>query len=184
MARRNSTTANTSDDSIAISAGQTISNEVEINTVSSSSNISETVVEIESQSLSNVIRRDESDNSSSNDNAGLDIDQGSSITNSIDTARNSTSTSFTIGSNAGQRTDAEITAVIENEGFIKKQETYTHDQGMPSTLWTIEHNLDKLPSATVVDTTGKVVTGEITYNNTNKITIEFNASFSGLAYLN
>jgi|SaaInlV_120m_DNA_3_1039746.scaffolds.fasta_scaffold07702_2 hypothetical protein len=63
-------------------------------------------------------------------------------------------------------------------------ETYTHDQGIPSSLWTIDHDLDRHPSITVVDSSGSTVNGEVTYTDSNSVTIEFNAAFSGLAYLN
>ena len=62
--------------------------------------------------------------------------------------------------------------------------TYIHDQGTSSTVWTIVHNLDKRPSATVVDTAGTVVSGEISYVSNNEIEINFNNAFSGKAYLN
>jgi hypothetical protein len=62
--------------------------------------------------------------------------------------------------------------------------TYTHDQGVPSATWTVVHNLEKYPSASVVDTGGTVVTGEITYISNNEIEILFQAAFSGKAYLN
>jgi len=62
--------------------------------------------------------------------------------------------------------------------------TYTHDQGVPSATWTVVHNLEKFPSATVVDTGDTVVVGEITYVNNNEIEILFQSAFSGKAYLN
>lgn len=62
--------------------------------------------------------------------------------------------------------------------------TYIHDQGTPNTVWTIVHNLDKRPSATVVDTAGTVVSGEISYVSNNEIEINFHNAFSGKAYLN
>lgn len=62
--------------------------------------------------------------------------------------------------------------------------TYIHDQGTSSIVWTIVHNLDKRPSATVVDTAGTVVSGEISYVSNNEIEINFNNAFSGKAYLN
>tara|TARA_R110000737_G_scaffold352113_1_gene396799 strand:+ start:375 stop:713 length:339 start_codon:yes stop_codon:yes gene_type:complete len=62
--------------------------------------------------------------------------------------------------------------------------TYTHDQGVPNTTWTIIHNLDKRPSVTVIDTAGSVVIGDISYVDNNEVEINFNASFGGKAYLN
>ena len=61
---------------------------------------------------------------------------------------------------------------------------YTHDQGMPSAVWTVAHNLNKYPSAAAVDTAGSVVVGLIEYIDINNITITFNAAFSGYAYIN
>lgn len=64
-------------------------------------------------------------------------------------------------------------------------ETYTHNQILPSSVWEISHNLGKFPAVTVVDSAGTVVIGEITYNNSSSITIDFTgAIFSGKAYLN
>ena len=61
---------------------------------------------------------------------------------------------------------------------------YTHDQGIPSKVWTVFHGLNKYPSVLVVDTAKSVVTGDIVYTDSNNIIITFNASFSGSAYIN
>ena len=61
---------------------------------------------------------------------------------------------------------------------------YTHDQGVPSSVWTIPHLLGKNPTAAVVDTSGKAVVGYIKYIDLNNIIITFNSSFAGQAYLN
>ena len=62
--------------------------------------------------------------------------------------------------------------------------TYTFTQIIAATVWTINHNLDKFPSITVVDSSGNVIVGDQQYNNSNQITLTFNAPFSGTAYLN
>lgn len=62
--------------------------------------------------------------------------------------------------------------------------TYTHTQSAPSTLWDIVHGLGKFPSATVVDSAGSVVYGDINYIDNTHLTVSFSAGFSGLAYLN
>jgi hypothetical protein len=51
-------------------------------------------------------------------------------------------------------------------------------------LWTINHNLGRYPSITVVDSSGNVVVGFETYNSENQITLTFSAPFSGTVYLN
>ena len=57
-------------------------------------------------------------------------------------------------------------------------------QDSPSNTWTINHNLNKHPSVTVVDSGQNVVYGEVQYTDTNNLTVSFNATFSGNAYLN
>jgi len=56
-------------------------------------------------------------------------------------------------------------------------------QGAASSTWTITHDLGGYPSVTVVNSTGTVVVGTVTYNSTSEIQIEFTAPFSGTAYL-
>ena len=61
---------------------------------------------------------------------------------------------------------------------------FTYVQGVPSTSWSIQHNLGKFPSITVIDSAGTVVTGQYTYNDINNVTLTFSAPFAGTAYLN
>jgi hypothetical protein len=61
---------------------------------------------------------------------------------------------------------------------------YVHNQMLPESSWTINHNLGKKPSVSVVDTTDAVVYGDINYINDNQLTISFSGAFSGKAYLN
>lgn len=61
---------------------------------------------------------------------------------------------------------------------------YEHNQTSASALWNISHNLGKYPSVMVVDSGNSVVVGEVEYVTDNTLRIQFNASFSGKAYLN
>lgn len=61
---------------------------------------------------------------------------------------------------------------------------FAYDQGIPSSIWTINHGLGKYASIVVTDTAGSIVMGDVQYVDLNNITITFNASFSGSAYLN
>jgi len=70
------------------------------------------------------------------------------------------------------------------EEYGLSDKTYIHEQGMPSTIWTINHPLEKYVSVTVVDSGNNIVEGAITYIDDNNLTISFNSSFSGAAYLN
>tara|TARA_R110000823_G_scaffold178508_1_gene310977 strand:+ start:18 stop:251 length:234 start_codon:yes stop_codon:yes gene_type:complete len=67
--------------------------------------------------------------------------------------------------------------------------TYTHNQSSSSATWVINHNLEKHPSITVVDSAETVVHGKIEYNSKNQVTVTFRLNedayaFSGKAYLN
>ena len=64
------------------------------------------------------------------------------------------------------------------------QSTYVYDQAIAATVWTVNHNLNKHPSITVVDSAGTTVDFKATYINSNTCQLEFNAPFKGTAYLN
>lgn len=62
---------------------------------------------------------------------------------------------------------------------------FAFTQAVSSNVWVINHNLNKKPSVTVVDSADSVVTpDEIKYDDLNTCTIYFLAEFSGKAYLN
>ena len=61
---------------------------------------------------------------------------------------------------------------------------YVHNQLMPSTVWTIDHDLKKHPSVTIVDSGGSVVYGSVLYESKNRLVVTFTAPFSGRAFLN
>ncbi len=61
---------------------------------------------------------------------------------------------------------------------------YIYNQPTPSTSWTIQHNLNKFPSVSVVNNNNVLMYGETTYTDLNNLTINFSAGFSGIAYLN
>lgn len=64
-------------------------------------------------------------------------------------------------------------------------ETYVYYQDNPETIWEINHDRGGYPSVTVVDSSGKTVFGgPPVYEDENNIKIEFDAAFSGKAYLN
>jgi len=57
-------------------------------------------------------------------------------------------------------------------------------QGIPSTSWQIQHNLDKFPSVSAVNINDVQVFGEVEYIDKNNLNLHFTAGFSGKAYLN
>ncbi len=62
--------------------------------------------------------------------------------------------------------------------------TFVFTQTVPSATWTVQHNLEKFPSITVVDTGQSVVVGDYTYVDNNNVILEFSAAFAGKAYFN
>ncbi len=71
---------------------------------------------------------------------------------------------------------------IDPAGSVDKNFVFV--QAVPSTQWTIQHNLSKFPSVTVIDSANTVVTGEYTYIDNNNVILNFSAEFAGKAYLN
>ena len=67
---------------------------------------------------------------------------------------------------------------------LNKVTTYTHEQAIASDVWVINHNLNKKPSITIVDSADNVVEGAEKYIDENTVEIRFNGAFKGKAYLN
>lgn len=69
----------------------------------------------------------------------------------------------------------------EVDAMVKTQE---YKQMSASSTWVIEHNMDKHPSVTIVDSGGNEVVGDVVYIDNNKLKVIFSSAFSGTAYLN
>ena len=75
--------------------------------------------------------------------------------------------------------------ITENDlPTIINDKNYVHNQIVASNSWEIQHNLDKYPSVSIVDSGNNLVIGEIKYIDSNNIIITFTSVFSGKAYLN
>lgn len=66
--------------------------------------------------------------------------------------------------------------------------TYTHDQGTVSAIWTITHNLGRVPTVTCYEFIGGIyqeIVGHIEYDpaDINVLTVRFNAAMAGRAIL-
>lgn len=65
-----------------------------------------------------------------------------------------------------------------------RQKSYEHDQGPASATWVIIHNFGYSPaSVRAVDTGGIEIVGQVEDVDNNTLTIKFNASFSGKAFI-
>jgi len=62
--------------------------------------------------------------------------------------------------------------------------TFVFTQPVPSASWSIQHDLDKFPSVSVVNNNNILMYGNAEYINNNNIIITFSGGFSGKAYLN
>jgi hypothetical protein len=67
---------------------------------------------------------------------------------------------------------------------IAAREHYTHTQSQSASIWVVQHNLNKKPAVSIVDTGDNEVEGDILYNDNNTLTLTFSAPFSGKAYCN
>lgn len=85
------------------------------------------------------------------------------------------------------KSDGGVVALSDGTIYGQSSEvslSYIHEQASPSDTWVIGHKLDRYPSVTVVDSSNNLVTGAVTYDSANQLTISFNGSLSGKAYLN
>lgn len=62
--------------------------------------------------------------------------------------------------------------------------TFVYEQEKPSNEWYIKHNMEKYPSVTIVDSSHRVVIGDVEYQNRNELIVTFKSEFSGKAFLN
>ena len=78
-----------------------------------------------------------------------------------------------------------LIGVTTSEGIVVlTPQTYVHEQGIASDTWEITHNLNKFPAIVLVDSAGTVFRAAVTYNSSNKCTIQMNGATTGKAYLN
>lgn len=62
--------------------------------------------------------------------------------------------------------------------------SFTHNQTVAAVEWTINHNMNKKPSVTIVDSANTYVIGEVEYLDSNSLRVSFKYAFKGKAYLN
>jgi len=62
--------------------------------------------------------------------------------------------------------------------------TFIFTQSTPSESWVVNHNLNKFPSVSIVDSSNEQVMGSVEYIDLNSLIITFSSSFSGKAFLN
>ena len=76
-------------------------------------------------------------------------------------------------------------AVNAIETNVVSDKYFAFTQMTPASTWTINHNLNKRPVVVTVDSTNRVVVGEVQYVDSNNVTIAFfGGGFAGQAFLN
>lgn len=70
------------------------------------------------------------------------------------------------------------------EMAYRYRSTYIHEQGVASSEWVINHNLNKFPSVTVVDSADNEIIVSVRYVDANTCVIDLTSPFKGKAYLN
>lgn len=89
-----------------------------------------------------------------------------------------------IGGSGGGVSREEVEQIVsESVTNAVASARYTHSQGVPSTEWIIVHNLGWKPSATVIDSIGNEVCGDVLHDSITQLRISFTNAFSGNAYL-
>ena len=104
---------------------------------------------------------------------------GSTFDQLVDTPINKTADALKLVRVNAAGTDLEYVS----PGTLGVDLNYTHVQASSST-WVIAHSLGKIPSVTVIDSSGNKVNGDVAYTDLNNLTISFNTAFAGTAYLN
>jgi len=61
---------------------------------------------------------------------------------------------------------------------------FVYTQATPSSVWVVDHNLNKYAAVSIVDTAGTVIYGDVEYNTEDRVTLTFSAPFSGSAFFN
>jgi hypothetical protein len=84
---------------------------------------------------------------------------------------------------AGLASTDDLPEGVLNKYFTPGRVSYQHTQGAASDTWNITHNLHFYPNVTVQDSAGNIVEGEISYTNSDSLTVTFSTAFSGEAYL-
>lgn len=86
---------------------------------------------------------------------------------------------------------ADISAELDNQlttgfdgGLYVPSHRKTFEQSVPLEVWTVPHNLEAFPSATVVDHLGSEITADVTYVDENIIQVTFSVPVAGRVFLN
>ena len=91
-----------------------------------------------------------------------------------------------IGSNGNLDSEKYYGLIIYPGGSAEAEgdKNFVFTQAVASATWTVQHNLNKFPSCTMVLSTGQQGYGDVTFIDENNLTITFAGAESGKAYIN
>lgn len=80
----------------------------------------------------------------------------------------------------------DVTSVNGKRGRVEviEDRNVLYTQSVASDVWTIEHNMGKYPTVTIMDSAGNRVIGEEEHVDVNTVILTFNGAFTGKATLN
>jgi hypothetical protein len=109
--------------------------------------------------------------------SALEIQLGASIKSEIESALQPGDNISELNNDTGYITLDDLPTIVNDKNYI-------HNQVVASGSWEVQHNLDKYPSVSIVDSGNNLVVGEVKYIDLNNVLITFTSIFSGKAYLN
>lgn len=74
--------------------------------------------------------------------------------------------------------------LIEENIKTFADKNYVHEHNIAEKIWHVTHNLNKYPTAIVIDSAGNEIICDIEYVDTNTCIISMNAPFKGKAIFN
>lgn len=96
--------------------------------------------------------------------------------------------------NIGLTLQAATGSLISNEDYFISLLSYASNTpgdknkvisiDVASSVWILEHNLNKYPAVSIVNSANVTVYGDIVYDTLNKVTVTFNAAHTGKAFFN
>lgn len=108
-----------------------------------------------------------------------------SITEDIDeTDFLSVSLSFIQGNGSLLEDTSYLLSVVDFDIVNSNDKNYIHNQTIPSSEWSVEHNLNKYPSASVMLPSGHIGIADITHIDENNLIITFAGDETGKAIIN
>lgn len=77
-----------------------------------------------------------------------------------------------------------LVSLLDFNTVDSSDKNYIHNQTIPSSEWTVEHNLNKYPSVSVMLPSGHIGIADVTHIDENNLTITFAGDETGKAIIN